>query len=211
MSSLRHLWFDSRHLLGNPAGQTLLGELEALGGRVRETILTTGDRLAGISLTLAQTFCRTAPTAWRVFGAEEFPRWVAIGERLASEEPSSRDGAAAYFAIDPQGLSTLGLGLTETWADIGRETLKVSRRLGAQFFQGSAPLLTTLPGPIPERLQAWATHGSSLLKMKGWKGEFLAVSYFEAAPAALPILSGEEMAAWAKLGITLLPHLVQVK
>ena len=62
MSSLRHLWFDSRHLLGNPAGQALLVELDALGGRTRETILATGDRLAALSLTLAQAFCRAAPS-----------------------------------------------------------------------------------------------------------------------------------------------------
>ena len=201
MSSLRHLWFDSRHLLGNSAGQTLLAELDALGVRTRETILATGDRLAATSLTLAQTFCRVAPTAWQVFGAKEFPRWVAIGERLAGEEPVSRDGAAAYFSINPQKLSRVGLDLAEQWSEIGRETLKVSRRLGAQFLQGSAALLDTLPAPVPDRLRAWAKHGCALLGAKGWKGEFLAVSYFEAAPAALPILSSEEMAAWATLGV----------
>src|SRR5713101_2759159 len=108
MPSLRHLWFDHRHLLGDAAGQALLAALEALGPRPRETILTTGDRLAAISLTLAQAFCRTAPTAWRVFRAKGFPRWVQIGERLAGEEPTSRDGAVAYFAIDPDRLTHLG-------------------------------------------------------------------------------------------------------
>ena len=201
MSSLRHLWFDSRHLFGNSAGQTLLTELDALGPRTRETLLANGDRLAALSLTLAQTYCRAAPAAWRVFGAKEFPRWVAIGERLASEEPSSRDGAAAYFAIDPHSLSLIGLDIAEEWSEIGRETLKVSRRLGSQFFQSSAPFLATLPSPIPDRLRAWARHGCALLKSKGWKGEFLAVSYFEAASAALPVLSHEEMAAWATLGM----------
>ncbi len=201
MSSLRHLWFDSRHLLGNSAGQTLLTELDALGMRTRETLLSTGDRLAALSLTLAQTFCRVAPAAWRVFGAKEFPRWVAIGECLAGEEPSSREGAAAYFTIDPHSLSLIGLDIAEEWSEIGRETLKVSRRLGSQFFQSSAPVLATLPTPIPDRLRVWARHGCALLKAKGWKGEFLAVSYFEAASAALPVLSNEEMAAWATLGM----------
>lgn len=201
MPSLRHLWFDSRHLLGDVSGQALLAELEALGFRPREVILTVGDRLAAISLTLAQVFCRNAPAAWRVFGAKTFLRWVTIGERLASEEPSSRDGAAAYFAIDPYILLKLGLDVAETWATIGRDTLRVSRRLGSQFLQTSAPLLAFLPAPLPSRLRAWTTYGSALLGAKGWKGEFLAVSYFEAAPAALPILGEEEMAAWAKLGL----------
>src|SRR5438093_12010837 len=101
MPSLRHLWFDNRHLLGDAAGQALLAELEALGTRPRETILATGDRLAAISLTLAQMFCRSAPAAWWAFGVKGFPRWVKIGERLAGEEPASRDGATAYFALDP--------------------------------------------------------------------------------------------------------------
>jgi len=201
MPSLRHLWFDNRHLLGDAAGQALLAALEALSPRSRETILNTGDRLAAISLTLAQAFCRTAPAAWQAFGVKRFSRWVRIGEHLAVEEPSSRDGAAAYFAIDPHVLARLGLKFAEEWAAIGCDTLKVSRRLGTQFLQTSAPLLATLPEPLPQRLRAWATHGNALLGAKGWKGEFLAVAYFEAAPVALPVLTGEEMAEWAKLGL----------
>lgn len=201
MSSLRHLWFDSRHLLGDAAGQTLLAALDSLGTKPREKILTTGDRLATVSLTLAQTFCRAAPAAWKAFNAKEFSRWVRVGERLASEEVSSRDGAAAYFAIDPQALSLVGLEVAEAWAEIGRETLSVSRRLGTQYLQTSASLLPFLPSPVPQRLRSWAKHGSSLLGAKGWKGEFLAVAYFDAAPVALPILSDEEMRAWARLGV----------
>ena len=203
MASLRHLWFDNRHLLGDAAGQALLAALEALGPRPRETILATGDRLATISLTLAQAFCRTAPAAWQAFGAKGFLRWMRVGERLAAEEPSSRDGAAAYFAIDPRALARLGLDLAEEWAALGRDTLKVSRRLGTQFLQTSAPLLAALPVPLRQRLRAWATQGSKLLGAKGWKGEFLAVAYFEAAAVALPVLTGEEMAEWAKLGVRL--------
>ena len=71
----------------------------------------------------------------------------------------------------------------------------------AQFLQTSAPLLGSVPSPLEGRLQAWAQHGSALLKEKGWKGEFLAVSYFSAAPAALPVLSPEEMQVWAALGV----------
>ncbi|MBI3757884.1 MAG: hypothetical protein HY267_07905 [Deltaproteobacteria bacterium] len=201
MASLRHLWFDSRHLLGDAAGQALVTALDNLGTKPRETILTTGDRLATVSLTLAQVFCRNAPAAWRVFGAQGFARWVRIGEHLASEEPSSRDGAAAYFAVDPQDLTRIGLEIAEEWASIGRETLMRSRRLGTQYLQTSAGLLPSLPGPLPQRLHAWAKHGSALLGAKGWKGEFLAVAYFDAAPVALPVLSSEEMQAWAALGV----------
>src|SRR5262245_38571562 len=169
MPSLRHLWFDNRHLLGDVAGQTLLAALEALGSRPRETILNTGDRLAAISLTLAQAFCRTAPAAWQAFGVKGFSRWVKIGELLAAEEPSSRDGAAAYFAVDPHALARLGLPLAEEWAAIRRDTLKVSRRLGTQFLQTSAPLLATLPEPLSQRLRAWARseeHTSELQSLR---------------------------------------------
>ena len=201
MSSLRRLWFDNRHLLGDKAGQTLLAELEALDARAREHLLSAGDRLAAVSLTLAQIFCRNAPTAWRVFGKKEFARWVQIGERLASEEPVSRDGAAAYFALPPSVFVRLGLDVAEEWVAIGRETLRRSRRLGTQFLQTSAPLLSAMPEPILPRLRAWATHGSALLGQQGWKGEFLAVSYFEAAPVALPVLAPAEMLHWARLGV----------
>ena len=61
MSSIRNLWFDTRHLLGDSRGLTLRAELDALPESARATILDTGDELAETSLTLAQVFCRNAP------------------------------------------------------------------------------------------------------------------------------------------------------
>ncbi len=201
MSSVRNLWFDTRHLLGGARGQALLAELDALPAPARETLLATGDRLADNSLTLAQVFCRTAPAAWHTFGEERFARWVRVGERFVRHEPTSREGAVAYFSIPPDALARLGWDQVEAWVAIGREVLQVSRRLGAQFLQTSAPLLPGLPAPLTERLRAWARHGSALLRKKGWKGEFLALSYFSAAPLALPVLSPAEMREWAVLGV----------
>ena len=201
MSSVRNLWFDSRHLLGDERGHALLAELDALPAPARETLLAAGDRLADSSLTLAQVFCRNAPAAWHTFGEERFAQWVRIGERFVRDEPTSREGAAAYFSIPPDALARLGWEQVEAWAAIGREVLQVSRRLGAQFLQTSAPLLPSLPAPLTDRLHAWAKHGSALLRQKGWKGEFLALSYFSAAPTALSVLSPEEMREWAVLGV----------
>ena len=209
MSSLRRLWFEPRRLLrGNREDQhgadspSVLAELDALPAAARETILAAGDRLASVSLTLAQGYCRSAPAAWRAFGAGDFARWVAMGERLAVREPTSRDGAAAYFAVLPADLARIGLDDAEAWAEIGRDLSGVSRRLGAQFLATSAPLLAGLPEPRVPRLHAWAEHGRGLLSKEGWKGEFLAVAYFAAAPAALPVLSPDEMAVWAALGVS---------
>ncbi len=201
MSSIRNLWFDTRHLLGDARGHALLVELNALPESARETILAAGDRLADSSLTLAQVFCRNAPASWRAFGADVFPRWVQVGEQFIRHEPTSREGATAYFSIPPDELAQLGLDQAEAWAAIGREVLCISRRLGSQFLHTSAPLLASLPTPIESRLHAWAKHGSALLGEKGWRGEFLAVSYFSAAPVALPILSPQEMREWAALGV----------
>ena len=201
MSSVRNLWFDSRHLLGDERGRALLAELDALPAAARETLLAAGDRLADSSLTLAQVFCRNAPAAWHTFGEDGFAQWVRVGERFVRDEPTSREGAVAYFSIPPDVLARLGWDQIEAWAAIGREVLQVSRRLGAQFLQTSAPLLPSLPAPLKDRLHAWAKHGSALLRQKGWKGEFLALSYFSAAPTALPILSPEEMREWAVLGV----------
>ena len=201
MSSVRNLWFDTRHLLGGARGQALLAELDALPAPARETLLAAGDRLADSSLTLAQVFCRTAPAAWHTFGEERFARWVRVGEGFVRHEPTSREGAVAYFSIPPDALARLGWDQVEAWVAIGREVLKISRRLGAQFLQTSAPLLPSLPAPLTERLRAWARHGGALLRKKGWKGEFLALSYFSAAPLALPVLSPQEMREWAVLGV----------
>ena len=201
MSSVRNLWFDTRHLLGGAHGQALLAELDALPAPARETLLAAGDRLADSSLTLAQVFCRHAPAAWRTFGEGRFTRWVQVGEQFVRREPTSREGAVAYFSIPPDALARLGWEQVEAWVAVGCEVLQVSRRLGAQFLQTSAPLLPNLPAPLTERLRAWARHGSALLRKKGWKGEFLALSYFSAAPLALPVLSPAEMREWAVLGV----------
>ena len=201
MSSVRNLWFDTRHLLGGAHGQALLAELDALPAPARETLLAAGDRLADSSLTLAQVFCRHAPAAWRTFGEGRFTRWVQVGEQFVRREPTSREGAVAYFSIPPDALARLGWEQVEVWVAVGRDVLQVSRRLGAQFLQTSAPLLPDLPAPLTERLRAWARHGSALLRKKGWKGEFLALSYFSAAPLALPVLSPAEMREWAVLGV----------
>ncbi len=201
MSSVRNLWFDSRHLLGGARGQALLAELDALPAPVRETLLTAGDRLADSSLTLAQVFCRHAPAAWQVFGEDRFGQWVQIGEQFVRHDPTSREGAEAYFSIPPAALARLDWNQVEAWVAIGREVLKISRRLGAQFLQTSAPLLPSLPAPLTARLRAWARHGSALLGHKGWKGEFLALSYFSAAPTVLPVLSPDEIREWAVLGV----------
>lgn len=178
-----------------------MAELDALPSPARETLLAAGDRLADSSLTLAQAFCRNAPAAWHTFGEDRFAQWVQVGERFVRDEPTSREGAAAYFSIPPDVLARLGWDQVEAWAAIGREVLQISRRLGAQFLQTSAPLLPILPAPLKDRLHAWAKHGSALLRQKGWKGEFLALSYFSAAPTALSVLSPEEMRAWAVLGV----------
>ena len=208
MSSLRSLWFEPRRLLRGTGkdrhgadSPSVLAALDALPTTARETILAAGDRLAGVSLTLAQGYCRSAPAAWHAFGACDFARWVAVGERLAVQEPISRDGAAAYFAVPPEEVARVGLDAAAAWAEIGRELSGVSRRLGSQFLTTSAPLLARLPEPLVPRLRAWAEHGRGLLSREGWKGEFLAVAYFTAAPAALPVLSADEMAAWAALGV----------
>ena len=200
MASLRHLWFDSRHLLGDESGRRLLANLDTLDPKERDAVLSIGDRLAHISLTLAQAYCRSAVSAWRTFAPRAFTRWVRVGERLAATEPVSREGASAYFGIDPQALSHLGLEVAEGWTHIGREVLSSSRRLGTLFLQTTAPLLPHLAGPPLTLLQEWATQGLKLLRVKGWKGEFLAVSYFEAAAVALSVLSYEEFGQWARLG-----------
>src|SRR5262245_40259788 len=104
MQRLRSLWFESRHLTsGAPA---LATELAALAAAERELLLANGDRLATLSLTLAQQYCRQAPAAWRL-GPSRFARWFAGGESLAVGETGSRTAAAAYFALPVAQLAEL--------------------------------------------------------------------------------------------------------
>lgn len=201
MPAIRNLWFETPHLLDNVRGRALLLELDILPDRARQNIMAAGDDLAEFSLTLAQTFCYNAPTAWKTFGGTQFAKWFDIGKGLVDRDPSSREGAVAYFSISPVDLEQVGLAKAESWASIGREVLKTSRRLGSQFLETSAPLLNELQSPLEEQLRAWARNGTDLLKKKGWKGEFLAISYFRAAPAALPVLASHEMREWTALGV----------
>ena len=201
MPAIRNLWFETPHLLDNGRGRALLLELDTLPDSARHNILSAGDDLAEFSLTLAQTFCYNAPTAWKTFGRTQFEKWLDIGKGLVDRDPSSREGAVAYFSIPPVILERVGLAKAEFWVSIGRDVLKTSRRLGSQFLETSAPLLKELQSPLEEQLKAWARNGTDLLKKKGWKGEFLAISYFGAAPAALPILAPHEMREWAALGV----------
>ena len=196
MPRLRSVWFESRHLdAGAPA---LRGELAALDAAAREEVLAAGDRLAAVSLTLAQQYCRRAP-AVRRRGEAAFRRWLRPGEALAAEEPASREAAAAYFALDAAALAALPDADLDVWLGLARRVLGVSRRLGELFVAGSGPILAELP-ERGARLQAWVAVGLGLAEESSWESELLALHFFESTELALPLFALDDYGAWAELG-----------
>jgi len=196
MDRLRSLWFESRHLdVGAPR---VRAELDALAPDVREEVLATGDRLAAVSLTLAQQYCRRAPAARRL-GDDAFQRWVQLGAAFATEEPYSRDAAAAYFAVAPEPLAALPAASMELWSGLARRTLGVSRRLGELFVAGSVAILHELEDR-DARLTAWVDVGLAIADEESWEAELLALHFFESTEIALPLFAAADFRHWAELG-----------
>jgi hypothetical protein len=193
MSRLRGLWFDSRHLTaGAPA---LHAEIAALAAAERDEVLATGDRLAEVSLTLAQQYCRRAPAALRA-GAACFRGWVTRGERLARPDAGSRAAAAAYFALDPEALATVPDADLELWIALAERVLASSRRLGEVFVAESGAVLADLEHR-PERLRRWVDEGLALVRKDSWEAELLALHFFEATGLVVPLFAAGDYGTWA--------------
>lgn len=200
--ALRGVWLGS-HLLDDSEGAAAHAACEALGADAHAHLLQVGDRLAATSAVLAQRYYRRAAAAWAAWGADGFARWVGLGEQLATGEPSSRDGAMAYFALAPLAFGRDGLETAAAWCALGRELAATSNKLAATFFRSTGSLLRRADGLA--RLRAWAEIGRELHGQQGWQGEFLAQAYFAAAPQAVAILEPAVYRLWAGAGAALYP------
>lgn len=198
----RSLWLTPRFLQERTSA-TAHGHAEALGRAVHEEVLSTGDRLATISVALAQRYYRRAPAAWKHFGAAGFVRWVKLGEDLATTEPICREGAVAFFAVPPRSFGSGGLETATAWWQLAREIAATSRKLGGIFLRTTSVVLKQPDGLA--RLRAWAAAGVSLYGQRGWQGEFLAQAYFSAAPRAALTLSPTLYQLWAGAGVAVHP------
>jgi hypothetical protein len=201
---MRSVWLGS-HLLNDPAGAAAHAAAQALGPAVHGTILAAGDRLAASSAVLAQRYYRRAAAAWNAFGADGFGSWLALGERLASEEPVCREGAAAFFNVQPSAFGRAGVETAAAWGAIGRELAATSPKLAAIFFRSTASLLRRPDGLA--RLRSWMDIGRSLYGQHGWQGEFLAQAYFAAAPHATIALHPSAYRLWAGAAAALYPSI----
>ena len=195
MSEIRPLWFES-HLLSTASGKAARKRCEALGAERHAAILSQGDALARSSISAAQEFYRHAAQAAHHFGAD-VDRWLAIGSALAHDEPQLRDGAVAYFRIEPARAESVGLESLDRWRAMAAEVARVSRKLASTFCETTAPLLGRVEIEV---LEAWARQGTQLHGQHGWHGEFLAQAYFAAAPRALLLLAPPQFPLWAGLG-----------
>jgi hypothetical protein len=189
--------------LSTPEGAAAQRALEDGDETISDLILSTGDRLAAASAILAQEYFKRAAAAWKAFGPAGFARWAALGEDLATVEPSCHDGALAYCATPPQGFGAGGVETAAAWCRLGRELREVSRRLAETFFETTAALVGQ-PGAI-ERLQCWAEVASELYRQHGWQGEVLAQAFLSAAPGAVVGLHPAAYRLWAAVGVVLQP------
>jgi len=195
MSRIRSLWFESRHL--DTGAPELRARLAALPDDERAVLLGVGDRLAAISLTLAQQYCRQAPDAWAL-GVEAFTRWIAGAERIAGGEHGSRNAAASYFTLPPAMLVGLARRDLDAWLTLAHDVLATSRRLGEAFVAASGPILGDL-APGDPRLARWVAEGLSLAR-HGFDGESLALRFFEATALAMPLFAPADFPHFAALG-----------
>ena len=195
MRRLRSLWFESRHL--EAGAPELRAAISALPEAAHDVLLTVGDRLAAISLTLEQQYCRQAPAAWEL-GAAAFARWVDGGERLAAGEHGSRSAAAAYFALPPALLTSRPPADLEAWLTLAGDVLLASRRLGEAFVTASGPVLADLE-PGAGRLQTWVAEGLALAR-QGFDGETLALHFFASSGLAMPLFAPADFTVFAALG-----------
>jgi len=195
MSDIRSLWFES-HLLSSASGKAARKRCEALGAERHAQILERGDALARSSISAAQEFYRHAAAAAQRFGVD-FDAWIAIGASLAGDEPQVREGAVAFFGIDPSRAAAVGLDGLRAWSAIAVGVARVSRKLATTFCETTAPMLGRVTVDV---LDAWARQGVQLHGQHGWHGEFLAQGYFAAAPRALAVLSRAQFPLWAGLG-----------
>ena len=195
MSRIRSLWFESRHL--DTGAPELRARLAALPDDERAVLLGVGDRLAALSLTLAQQYCRRAPDAWAL-GVEAFTHWIAGAERLAGGDHGSRNAAAAYFTLPPAMLAALAPRDLDAWLTLAHDVLATSRRLGEAFVAASGPVLGDLT-PGDPRLARWVAEGLSLAR-HGFDGESLALRFFEATALAMPLFAPTDFPHFAALG-----------
>src|SRR5438067_8612289 len=198
LTRVRRSWL-SPHLLADAALAEADRGAAALGPSAHATLLAACDRLGESSTLLALRAYRHAAEAWRRFGPEGTARWLALGEAVATGEPGCRDGGLAYFAVPPAALGSLDTAAA--WCHLGREVARVSRRLATTFFERTAPVLGRPDGI--ERLRAWVAAGLGLHDTRGWRGAFLAQSFFDAAPGALAALGPADYRAWAEVGAAL--------
>src|SRR5262249_16801140 len=197
MTGSRRSWLAR----SDPALAAAERRVAGLGPAAQTAILAACDRLAAISTLLALRAYEQSAAAWTAFGADGHRRWTDLAAELATAEPASREAALGLLAGAPPRFGPGGPDTAAAWCAVGREVARTSRRLGAVYFERTAPVLARADGL--ERLSAWVTAGLRLYESRGWRGAFLAQAYFDAAPAALEQLGPSDYEPWAALGATL--------
>ena len=169
MSSLRHLWFDTRHLLGDEPGQALLADLQALPSEARETILTTGDRLAEVFTDAGPSLL--SASSGRLAGVWRDGLRTLGSPRRGSGRPGTslaRRGGRLFLRFrpnrygswvwtEPQNGSSSDVRCCGSRAGLGRSFFKPRRRSSASC-------------PAGHTCASWAEQGRLLPQLQGLEG-----------------------------------------
>ena len=201
MAESRHraLWYET-HLFEDAAGKRARRNVEKLDAAVATDLLESGDRLAELSISAAQHFFRQAADVIEHFGVDSFAEWRDGGDSLLREETALREAAIAYFSISASRIQRCGVRHLLQWRDVGRDVARTSKKLAISFFSGTCPIVDQVDMTT---MQAWAQLGMRTHQDKGWQGEFLARSFFEASASALKVLNVEDFSPWAALAAEL--------
>ena len=195
-------WLGSAHLARAEGGVEALATLRRLPPDHQRDVLAFGDRLAELNLTVAQAYGLQAARARAAMGRREFAAWATLGLEIAGKRLDSREAAVTYFRLEPIHLFA-ARHLLERWIDLCAEVQKLSRRLAVSCLESSGRSLHRLGKDGEARLEAWVRSGIRLAAASGWRGEFLAGTYFASGEHVIPVLTAGEIADWTDLGLRL--------
>ncbi|HYB98289.1 MAG TPA: VWA domain-containing protein [Candidatus Limnocylindrales bacterium] len=204
----RRAWIESRHFHGSSEGAAALQTLSSIEPGLRERILSRGDAIATLSVSLAHTYAIQAARA-AAAGAKAHDAWEALLLRLLGEQAAQRELALAFFRIDPAAVARWNAAARGAWLDAALDLASASRRLATAFVDATAAAVAADAAeawPQPELARAWTSQALSLLTRGGWRSEFLAEAFLASGGRLMPLLDEAGVHPWAALVASIGTH-----
>lgn len=201
--TLRRSWLESRHLRATADGAAAADGLAGLEPLLGERLLEETDRVASVSVSLAQSyFARSYPVCLE--GGVTFEAWAQCFQQVLGESGEGREAAAALLEIDARRLALAEASFREDWTRRSVAMIAASRRLGTSFVKSTAGMIQAgddaTPGAV---IAAWQQTALDLLEGElgpgGWRGELLAGAHLSGAAVWGSVLGAGGVASWAAL------------